>query len=64
MKIVVTVIFVALLFPSCRNSEERLIKQADRIHSSILTVDTHCDTPMSFSDPDFDLGIRSNDGCV
>ncbi|MCE5346394.1 MAG: dipeptidase [Bacteroidales bacterium] len=64
MKIIVTVSLVLLFFTGCRNSEERLIKQADRIHSSILTVDTHCDTPMRFSEPGFDLGIRHDDGCV
>lgn len=48
----------------CSNTEEQLIKKADKIHASILTVDTHCDTPMSFSDPDFDLGKRNAEGCV
>jgi membrane dipeptidase len=37
---------------------------ADKIHTSILTVDTHCDTPMNFSEGDFDLGIRHDEGCV
>jgi len=29
-----------------------------------MTVDTHCDTPMDFSDPTFDLGVRHDEGCV
>lgn len=53
-----------LLLSGCRNSEERIISQADKIHSSILTVDTHCDTPMEFSDPSFDLGVKHEDNCV
>lgn len=54
-----------ILFSSgCGNPEEQLSKRADRIHSSILTVDTHCDTPMSFTDSGFDLGARNEEGCV
>ena len=57
-------LFVTLFLTGCGNSEEQLIKRADKIHESILTVDTHCDTPMEFSDPGFDLGVKSIDGCV
>lgn len=55
---------MTLFLAGCANSEEKLIRQADKIHASILTVDTHCDTPMEFSEPGFDLGVRSLDGCV
>lgn len=61
------ILFLPLVFfvlSGCGSTEEQLIKKADRIHSSILTVDTHCDTPMSFEEPDFDLGIRHDEGCV
>jgi membrane dipeptidase len=64
MKILVNITLVFIILAGCRNSEERLIRQADKIHSSILTVDTHCDTPMEFSDPGFDLGVRHDEGCV
>jgi membrane dipeptidase len=55
---------VILILTGCANSEEKLIKCADKIHSSILTVDTHCDTPMEFEDQNFDLGVRHDEGCV
>lgn len=55
---------VILLLTGCSNNEKQLIKEADKIHASILTVDTHCDTPMEFSDPTFDLGVKHDDGCV
>jgi len=55
---------MTLFLAGCANSEEKLVRQADKIHASILTVDTHCDTPMEFSEPGFDLGVRSLDGCV
>jgi membrane dipeptidase len=61
-------LFVALLVISflsgCSNEEVKLAKRADRIHSSIFTIDTHCDTPMEFSDGTFDLGKLHEDGCV
>jgi membrane dipeptidase len=64
MKIFLYFSFGILLLTGCGNSEEQLIKQADKIHSSILTVDTHCDTPMEFSDSTFNLGVSHEDGCV
>jgi membrane dipeptidase len=64
MKILISIILALFLLAGCRTHEEKLIINADKIHSSILTVDTHCDTPMDFSDPSFDLGVRHNEGCV
>lgn len=64
MKIFLYIPLVVLLLTRCGSTEEQLIKTANKIHASILTVDTHCDTPMSFADPDFDLGVRHNEGCV
>jgi membrane dipeptidase len=64
MKSFSCLLLVTLFLTGCGNSEEKLIKLADKIHESILTVDTHCDTPMEFSDPGFDLGVKSIDGCV
>jgi membrane dipeptidase len=64
MKIFINFLFVTLFLTGCENSEEQLVKRADRIQASILTVDTHCDTPMKFSDPVFDLGVRNINGCV
>jgi membrane dipeptidase len=64
MKVIFRLLLVTLILASCKNNEEKLIKQADKIHASILTVDTHCDTPMEFTDPAFDLGVKHDDGCV
>lgn len=55
---------VLLMMSACGTSEEQLARRADKIHESILTVDTHCDTPMDFRDPEFDMGVRHDDGCV
>jgi len=53
-----------LFLSACGTEEEKLARMADKIHESILTVDTHCDTPMDFVDPEFDMGVRHEDGCV
>ncbi len=64
MKVLINVSLVLLLLAGCKTGEEQLVKKADKIHASILTVDTHCDTPMNFSDPSFDMGVRHTEGCV
>ena len=56
-------LLVFLLF-GCSSNDERLIRRAEKIHEAILTVDTHCDTPMDFLRSDFDLGVRHDEGCV
>lgn len=35
------------------------VKKMMKLHNSILTVDTHCDTPMSMLDDSFDVGARN-----
>ena len=35
-------------------------KRVMEIHNRILTVDTHCDTPMSLVDEKFDIGVRNS----
>lgn len=53
-----------LIFGSCSDKEAAIQKKADKIHAAILTVDTHCDTPMRLGRAGFDLGKRNDDGCV
>lgn len=57
-------ILAAFAFTSCGDSEARVQKKADKIHEAILTVDTHCDTPMRLMRTDFDLGVKNDNGCV
>ncbi len=61
--ILIPVIIIALL-AGCKSYDERLVRQAEKIHEKILTVDTHCDTPMDMVRSGFDLGMRHEDGCV
>lgn len=55
---------VILLPAGCSDSEEKLVARAEKIHRDILTVDTHCDTPMSIAESGFDLGERHDRACV
>lgn len=58
-------LLLAFIFlAGCSTTEEKLVKQAERIHREILTVDTHCDTPMRLMEENFDLGVRNEKGCV
>jgi membrane dipeptidase len=64
MKRFINILLAIFLLSGCVNNEQQLIRKADKIHASILTVDTHCDTPMEFSEAGFDLGVRHDEGCV
>jgi membrane dipeptidase len=64
MKALLNISLFFFILAGCKGSEEKLIKRADKIHQSILTVDTHCDTPMRFAEENFDLGVRHDDGCI
>jgi membrane dipeptidase len=64
MKKYLPVLLTLLFLSGCGTSEEQLHRRAERIHRDILTVDTHCDTPMSLMESDFDLGVKHDKGCV
>jgi membrane dipeptidase len=61
-----TILLLALflVLGSCGDREAAIQKKADKIHEAVLTVDTHCDTPMRLTRAGFDLGVRNDDGCV
>ena len=59
-------IFIAIFFltgflmNNCQTTENRLAKKVEKIHDQVLTVDTHCDTPMWLLRSDFDMGKRND----
>lgn len=55
---------VIVMLTACADDQDRLLRKAAKIHERILTVDTHCDTPISIAMSDFDLGERHTEGCV
>lgn len=66
MKKSLSIILCIILFfsPGCRDTEKELINKAEKIHAAVLTLDTHCDTPMNFIRPGFDLGQRQEYACI
>jgi membrane dipeptidase len=64
MKLNLVILLLLVLVSGCGNAEEKLLKKAEKIHASILTVDSHCDTPMEFENGSFDLGVRNDEVCV
>jgi membrane dipeptidase len=63
IKIIAIAALTVLLY-ACNDSEEKLMRKADKIHFSILSVDTHADTPLDFSRSGFDMGVWNDFGCV
>ncbi|NSW94518.1 MAG: membrane dipeptidase [Bacteroidales bacterium] len=60
-----TGILLLIFFVSgCKKTDERLLRIADRIHEKIITVDSHCDTPIEMYRSGFDPGERHDEGCV
>lgn len=59
------VVFYSLLAMGALSCAEQqtLMERAEKLQRSLLTVDTHCDTPMSLLSPSFDVTKRG-DGCV
>ncbi len=61
MKIPFTLILlIVLLSAYTPDQKETLAQKAARIHNAVLTIDTHCDTPMNFSQSDYNLAERHN----
>jgi len=64
MNFTYSVLIAFLLFTGCSSEEEKVSRKADKMHLNMLTVDTHCDTPMRLARSGFDLGRDNEKGCV
>jgi membrane dipeptidase len=64
MRLFLACLATIILATGCASDEERVSRKADKLHQAMLTVDTHCDTPMRLSRVGFDLGKRNERGCV
>jgi len=59
--------FILIIITGCsavrtQLTNEEVIILGNQIHERVLTVDTHCDTPMRL--PALNIGIRNTNGCV
>ena len=57
LKRISALLLIIVVFASCSKD---LNKIADKIHSEIVSIDTHTDTPLNFLDEDFDIGKWNN----
>lgn len=58
----ISIVLTALLMVGCGNSSmtgDKLLKKAQVIHSKIVTIDTHTDTPLQFTRENFDFSGES-----
>jgi len=61
----ISILFISsLLMVSCtgQQNQESLTVKAREIHDRVLTVDTHCDTPMRMVGSEWDVGQRHEPG--
>lgn len=58
----ITVLGLVMMMSGCATisqvEESSLERKAHKIHQKVLTLDTHCDTPMHLSRPEFNIGER------
>ena len=64
MKTFLAASITLLLLSGCSSREDQLARRAEKLHEDILSVVTHCDTPLSMVESDFDLGEKHDIGCV
>lgn len=64
MKFTLLVLIALFQLTGCASEEEKISRKADKMHQNMLTVDTHCDTPMRLTRSGFDLGTANEKGCV
>lgn len=64
MKQLTGIFLMVLIASGCGRTDERLQKIAGRIHEKIITVDSHCDTPIEMAESGFDPGKRHDEGSV
>jgi len=62
LKMFVLVMLFVLLVCTDTQTKEDIIAKAKAIHTRVLTVDTHCDTPMRMVESDWDVGERHIQG--
>jgi membrane dipeptidase len=58
------ILALSLTVVSCTPGEEKISQKAGHLHRDMLTVDTHCDTPMRLMRSNYDLGVHNDKGCV
>lgn len=63
LKVAVLASIASILF-SCEEQKKDFYTQAEELQRSILTWDTHADTPMRFKNKDYDISKDNLQGCI
>lgn len=50
---------IAVALSACAETENTIEKKAAKIHDAAFTVDSHTDTPLRLTDPDFDFMVNN-----
>jgi membrane dipeptidase len=64
IRIKLLLVLLFFITAACTSSNDKISRKADKLHGTMLTVDTHCDTPMRLYRGGFDLGIRNEKGTI
>ena len=60
-KLSITIIILSFMIVSCISTKQKSsIIMSEKIHEKVLTIDTHTDTPLRFSNPNFDISKRND----
>lgn len=59
IKLIALVVIIFGINNFIHASGKAIAKKAMKIHKSVLTVDTHCDTPMAMLDDNFHIGVKN-----
>lgn len=60
-KLSITIVILPFLIASCISTKQNnSIIMSEKIHKKVLTIDTHTDTPLRFSNPNFDISKRND----
>lgn len=62
LTLIVSVYTISLSSCAPKQEEGDLVAESRKIHDRVLTVDTHCDTPMRMVGSDWDIGERHEPG--
>lgn len=60
----VALCMLALIAISCNSKQKTLMAEAEKLQRSILTIDTHTDTPMRLWNENYDINADNPTGCV
>lgn len=59
-QLVIPSLALASLLSACTPTEEQIIRRAEKIHHSILTLDSHTDTPLQLARAGFNINQRND----